>query len=306
MHLESNGVTGAPGEPLPSAPRQARWTPQLKSLARIIFGFMVFRHGMEQVLGFPDAYRDVPATSLFGALKLLSFPGGLLIMLGLFSRPVTLVMSVALFGYWLAEPFAGFLRGDLVLYSRGGLFGNGGAPSDPLLLPALFFLYLYLTGPGPWSLDRLLKRDDDAVVDPRWASYTLGALRILAAFLFIFHGIPKLSRFNLTSVRGTLDLVGMTLELGGGPLLLLGLFARQLTFLFSGMMACAYFLNHAPDGFWGSFIEPNQQAAILNCYLFLFLWAAGPGALNLAARLGRRRARPVSARSPMGEGRAAW
>jgi putative oxidoreductase len=269
------------------------WTPQLKSLARVIVGFMLFRHGMEQVLGFPDAYRDVPTTSLFGALKLLCFPGGLLVMLGLFTRPVTLVLSVALLGYWLADPFLGFVRGELGLYGRGGLFGNGGAPSDPLLLPAFFFLHLFVTGPGVWSLDRWRGRDDEAPVDPRWASYSLGALRMLAGFLFVFHGIPKLSRFNLTSVRGTLDLIGLTFELGGGPLLVLGLYSRQLTFLFSGMMATAYFLNHAPDGFWGSFVEPNQQAAILNCYLFLYLWAAGPGVPNLAGLLARRRERLV-------------
>jgi putative oxidoreductase len=46
-------------------------------------------------------------------------------------------------------------------------------------------------------------------------------------------------------------------------------------------MAFAYFMSHAPEGFWASFVEPNQEAAILNCFLFLFLWAAGPGAWSI-------------------------
>ena len=69
-------------------------TSELQSVARIIFGFLLFRHGMEQVFGFPAAYRDVAALSLFGALKLLCFPGGLLLMLGLLTRPVALVLAV--------------------------------------------------------------------------------------------------------------------------------------------------------------------------------------------------------------------
>ena len=46
-------------------------TSELQSVARIIFGFLVFRHGMEQAFGFPGAYREVEADSPFGVLKLL-------------------------------------------------------------------------------------------------------------------------------------------------------------------------------------------------------------------------------------------
>ena len=71
----------------------ARWTLELQSVARIVVGFLVFRHGMEQVLGFPAAGTEVPTASLYGALKVLCFPGGLLLMLGLLTRPTTLATT---------------------------------------------------------------------------------------------------------------------------------------------------------------------------------------------------------------------
>ncbi len=260
----------------------AGWTSELLSLARIVFGFLVFRHGMEQVLGFPDAYRDVASSSLFGMLKLLCFPGGLLMMLGLAARPVALVLAGAHLVYWLIEPLP-----DTLLQGRR-LFGAGGAPSDHVLLPAFFFSYISIAGPGVWSLDTFFKRDANAPLDPKWAAYSLGALRIVAGFLFLHHGIPKffgpgaVDPLSLRAVAGVLECVG-------GPLLIAGVLTRPLCFLFSGEMAFAYFLNHAPEGFWGSFIEPNQEAAILNCFLFLFLWGAGPGAWSLDGRRERRR-----------------
>jgi len=263
----------------------AGFAPELQSLARIIFGFVVFRHGMEQVFGFPGAWREVATLSLFGALKLLCFPGGILMMLGLFARPAALVLAIAHLTYWLVEPLPGTL-----LQGRR-LFGAGGAPSDHILLPGLFFLYVSLTGPGAWSLDRLLDRDAGSATRTRLAEYALGALRIVAGFLFIFHGIPKLFG-NVPPDPTSLRALAGVLECVGGPMLMAGLLTRPLAFLLSGEMAFAYFMNHAPEGFWGSFVEPNQEAAILNCFLFLFLWAAGPGAWSLDGLRERRRKRP--------------
>jgi putative oxidoreductase len=284
----------------------AGFTPELQSLARIIFGFLIFRHGMEQLFGFPGAWRDVATLSLFGALKLLCFPGGILMMLGLFTRPAALILGVAHLVYWLAEPLP-----DTLLQGRR-LFGAGGAPSDHILLPGFFSVYVSLTGPGAWSLDRLLDRDAgsatrnpayvrraDSEIDvrragsaqrTRLAEYSLGALRIVAGFLFIFHGIPKLFG-NVPPDPTSLRALAGVLECVGGPMLMAGLLTRPLAFLLSGEMAFAYFMNHAPDGFWGSFVEPNQEAAILNCFLFLFLWAAGPGAWSLDGLRERRRKR---------------
>jgi putative oxidoreductase len=293
----------------------AGFTSELQSLARIIVGFLVFRHGMEQVFGFPGAWRDVPAASPSGVLKLMCFPGGLLMMLGLFSRPVALVLSIAHLVYWVVGPLP-----EHLLQGRR-LFGAGGAPSDHILLPAFFLFYVWATGPGVWSVDRLLDRDaGSATRNPasvrgagsawgyvrgagsakrtRLAEYSLGALRIVAGFLFIHHGIPKF--FGPAAVEPTsLRALAGVLECVGGPMLMAGLFTRPLAFLFSGEMAFAYFMNHAPDGFWGSFMEPNQEAAILNCFLFLFLWGAGPGAWSLDGWRHRRRPKPGLVFSPV-------
>ena len=284
----------------------ARWAPQLLSLARLIFGFLLFRHGMEQVLGFPPVAVDAEPTSFYGVIKLLAFPGGILIMLGLFVRPVCLVLSAMYLMYWFVGPLAAYLADGARLFGARG-------PSDPVLLNGFFFLYMVLAGGGVWSLDGLRgggagsAARDPAYVDPlalpagspvrraglaqqaRLAPYALAALRIVAGFLFIFHGIDKVAGrvpLDVTSLRA----LAAVLELVGGPLLMLGLFTRPVAFLLSGQMAFAYFLSHWPERFWGSFVGPNQEAAILNSFLFLFLWAVGPGAWSLddAWRRGRR------------------
>jgi putative oxidoreductase len=266
----------------------------LQGLARIIFGFLVFRHGMEQVLGFPGAWIDAPTGSAFGALKLLCFPGGLLMMLGLFTRPAALVLAVAHLTYWFVEPLPD------ALFEGARLFGSRGAPTDHLILPALFFFYLYFAGPGAWSLDGLLRRDTGVppglrTMDParrtRLTEYSLALLRVVAGFLFIFHGTGKIApTLDPMSLRA----LAMVLEIVGGPMIMAGLFTRPLAFLLSGEMAFAYFLSHAPEGFWGSFMEPNQEAAILFCFLYLFMWAAGPGTPSVDALLRSGRQRPAS------------
>ena len=269
----------SPNAPTPASIVPLRFTPELTSLARIIFGFLVFRHGMEQVLGFPGSWLDVPTASLFGVLKLLCFPGGVLIMLGLFTRPVALVLGVAHLLYWLVEPLPEYLL------EGSRLFGSRGAPTDHLMLPALFFVYLSFTGPGPLSLDRLLGRDLDTVPNPRRAAYALTVLRVVAGFLFIFHGTGKIApTLDPMSLRA----LAMVLEVVGGPMIMLGLLTRPLAFLLCGEMAFAYFMSHAPEGFWGSFREPNQEAAILFCFFYLFLWAAGPGPFSLDSRRSKR------------------
>jgi putative oxidoreductase len=257
-----------------------RFTPELQSVARIIAGFLLVRHGMEQWFGFPAAFVQSDPGSFYGALKLLALPGGILLMLGLFTRPVSAVLAPLFLIYWLAVPLpAALLEGQRLFGARG--------PSDPLLLNFAFLLYLAAAGPGTWSLDRLRDRTG-ALRQARWAPYALGTLRIIAGFLFLHHGIEKVFGGRVPLDPVSLRAFAALLENVGGPLLMLGLFTRPLAFLLSGEMAFAYFINHAPDGFWGSFIEPNQEAAILNCFLFLFMWAAGPGAWSVSGFAGGR------------------
>jgi putative oxidoreductase len=273
--------------PLISVPVPAHWIFEVQGLARIVFALVLVRHGLEQVFGYPPAFIDAPPLSFRGVLKMVALPGGILVMLGLFTRPVSFVLSLLYLAYWLVEPLPIGLLPDRALFGARG-------PSDPILLTAFFLMFLAASGPGAWSLDRLMHRDDTTSPDSKWAAYALGALRVVAAFLFIHHGLDKVSGPNppdLLSLRG----LAAVLELVGGPMLMAGLFTRPLAFLLSGQMAVAYFLSHAPNGFWGSFASPNQQAAVLNCFLFLLFWAAGPGAWSLDAVRRRRsgRAAPV-------------
>ena len=87
-----------------------------------------------------------------------------------------------------------------------------------------------------------------------WAPRALSILRIVAAFLFMAHGMQKLLGFPVpppgeTSLMSLSGVAGI-MELIGGALLLVGLFTRPVAFLVSGEMAFAYFIAHAPQGFW--------------------------------------------------------
>ena len=248
----------------------ATWAPYLQSLARIIFGFLVLRHGMEQVFGYPEA-SGAGRLSYEGILELIALPAGLLIMLGLFTRQVSVVLSVM----YLIMFFVGPLQRGPYTHRNGG---------DPILLNCFYFLYLAAAGGGAWSLDRLLRPASEASADSRWTPYALGILRIGAGCLFIMHGLEKL--FSVGGGRIDRDIMTMRglagwLETIGGPLIILGLFTRPAAFILSGEMAVAYFRSWAPRGFWLSFQQPGMEASILFCFLFLFLWAAGPGAWSL-------------------------
>ena len=115
----------------------------------------------------------------------------------------------------------------------------------------------------------------------------LGVTRIIAAFMFIQHGTRKLldfpiERFNEVPVFSLITAAGV-LELVGGTLLLFGLFTRPVAFVLSGEMAFAYFIRHAPIGFWT--IENGGDAAVLYCFLFLYIAAVGGGRWSLDRRL---------------------
>jgi len=121
----------------------------------------------------------------------------------------------------------------------------------------------------------------------RLAPYALAVLRIVAALLFIEHGTQKLLGFpppagGSLPAAFTLSWTAGVLELFGGALLLLGLFTRPVAFVLSGQMAFAYFLAHAPRNFFPAL--NGGDAAILFCFVFLYLVFAGPGAFSLDGR----------------------
>jgi putative oxidoreductase len=119
----------------------------------------------------------------------------------------------------------------------------------------------------------------------RYQPYALAALRIIAALLFIEHGTQKLFGFPASQMQGalpTLMIVAALLELVGGFLVLIGLFTRPAAFILSGQMAVAYFMAHAPSNFFPAL--NGGDAAILFCFVFLYLVFAGPGALSVDKR----------------------
>lgn len=113
----------------------------------------------------------------------------------------------------------------------------------------------------------------------------LSILRIVSALIFIAHGTTKLFGFPATEMFAqppepmTLMWIGGILEAGGGALLLVGLFTRPVAFVLSGMMAVAYWMFHAPASIYP--IQNGGDAAILYCFIFLYIAAAGPGAWAL-------------------------
>ena len=119
-----------------------------------------------------------------------------------------------------------------------------------------------------------------------WAPYMLSLLRIVAALLFIQHGLQKVfayptppegapGRPPLASLFGVAGL----LELVGGVFLLVGLFTRPVAFLLSGEMAVAYFMVHARQLFWP--VLNKGELAILFCFVFLYFVFVGPGDISL-------------------------
>ena len=126
----------------------------------------------------------------------------------------------------------------------------------------------------------------------RYAPSLLGLLRIVAGLLFLSHGLVKLFGFPPGAQPGpqalfTMFGIGGVIELVAGTLIALGLFTRVAAFVASGEMAVAYWMFHAPNGFYPA--ANGGDAAILYCFLFLYLVAAGPGALALDNLIGARR-----------------
>jgi putative oxidoreductase len=115
-----------------------------------------------------------------------------------------------------------------------------------------------------------------------WRPHVLSLLRIVTALLFLEHGTMKLLGFPPSQFSPPLfSLFGAAgmMELVGGLLLVVGLFTRPVAFLLAGEMAVAYFMAHASQSFFP--IINQGEAAILFCFVFLYVTAAGAGPWSL-------------------------
>ena len=122
--------------------------------------------------------------------------------------------------------------------------------------------------------------------DRSWAPRVLSILRIATALFFLQHGLAKLVGFPHVPYFDGLQLFSLiglagVLEIVGGVLLLIGLFTRPVAFILSGEMAVAYFMAHAPQGFFP--ILNQGELAALYSFVFLYFAAAGGGAWSLDA-----------------------
>jgi len=133
-----------------------------------------------------------------------------------------------------------------------------------------------------------------------WTPRALGALRIVAGYLFIAHGTAKLfgaphvAMFDGLQLVALMGLAGI-LEVVGGALLIAGLFTRPVAFVLSGFMAVAYFMAHASQGTPQLPLLNGGEPSVLYSFLFLFLAASGGGSFALDNIRRGAGVRPVAA-----------
>jgi putative oxidoreductase len=132
----------------------------------------------------------------------------------------------------------------------------------------------------------------------RYAPIGLALLRIVAALLFIEHGTQKFFDFPASGRPGgglpPLFVFAGLIEIIGGLLVLVGLFTRYAAFIMSGEMAVAFWMGHVGGSHSIFPIQNHGEAAVLFCFIFLYIFLAGPGAWSVD---GQRQPRLAEARA---------
>jgi len=119
--------------------------------------------------------------------------------------------------------------------------------------------------------------------------YAYAAMRFVAGFLFVFHGLQKVLGMHGGTQMGLTTLPGVAgvIELVGGTLVAIGLFTTPVAFICSGEMAAAYFMAHHPQGLWP--IQNQGELAALYCFVFLYISARGGGQASLDRIMRRKK-----------------
>jgi putative oxidoreductase len=125
------------------------WAPRILSVLRFITGFLFLWHGSQKLFAFPPPPPQMPPADAFMIFAgVLEFGGGLLILLGLFTRWTAFILSgMMAVAYWMAHGLSG--AGFLPLMNGGEL----------AVLYCFVFLYFFFAGGGVWSVDNLLKKN---------------------------------------------------------------------------------------------------------------------------------------------------
>lgn len=118
----------------------------------------------------------------------------------------------------------------------------------------------------------------------KYGSHCYALMRIVAGFLFLWHGVQKLFGFPSGMPAGVpafITYVAGPIELLGGILVMIGLFTSWAAFLASGLMACAYWMAHGTKALLP--LQNNGELAALYCFVFLFIAAQGSGIWSIDA-----------------------
>src|SRR5437773_10754508 len=125
----------------------ANWAPYLLSILRIVAALLFFEHGTQKLFGYPlgQPYTGFPNFTLLGIAGMLEVVGGLLLLVGLFTRPAAFILSGEMaVGYFRAH----FPRSFFPINNFGEI----------TVMLCFFFLYLSAVGPGPLAISNLLKQ----------------------------------------------------------------------------------------------------------------------------------------------------
>jgi putative oxidoreductase len=126
----------------------------------------------------------------------------------------------------------------------------------------------------------------------RFSPYCYALLRIVAGLMFALHGTQKLFGWPIPGPPGLTPLLkaAAIIEMVGGLMIALGFLAGYAAFICSGEMAVAYFMMHAPHGFWPLMGGGNSgEPAVLYCFIFLYIASHGSGVWSIDALRGVRR-----------------
>ncbi len=264
-----------------------RFRPYALSLLRIVAGFLFWQHGVWKLFGWFGG-KPVPAHSLFWHAGIIETVFAPLLILGILTRTVALIFS--------GEMAVAYLTQHL----PSGFWPVGNHGVEALEYCFIFFL-LAAAGGGCISLDRAIINHSSQQSSGftrflnRFYPVAVLLLRIACAIIYWNFGTRKL--FGWFGSRPAkfprmLWFAGL-METIGTPLVAAGLLMRPLGFLFSGEMAVAFWTSHFPrgPGFWP--IQNGGEPAVLLCFIYLFLFAAGAERFSLDhVFFGRRRRTP--------------